>query len=241
MLYARVLDAVAHLYGLPELARGAEKMRETIRRQSWDGEFFVDNTKRVAGKLQVTRNRSEVCQYFAFYFGVATPETHPKLWQALVRDFGPKRRETKAFPEIHPANQFVGNVLRMELLSRAWLNQQIADEAFGYWLFMADKTGTLWENDGEYASCNHGFASHAVRVLTRDVLGLAGVDTPGHKVTVRFTESKLDWCEGSLPTPDGPVELRWRRDGEKLRYRLRVPEGYACKVENLSGRELARE
>jgi alpha-L-rhamnosidase len=43
------------------------------------------------------------------------------------------------------------------------LCQQVADEAFGYWLYMADKTGTLWENDGDYASCNHGFASHARR------------------------------------------------------------------------------
>jgi alpha-L-rhamnosidase len=241
MLYARVLEAVARLYNLPEHARDAEQMRETIRKQSFDGEFFVDNAGRVDGKPQVTRNRSEVCQYFAFYFGVATPESHPKLWETLVRDFGPKRRETKAFPEVHPANQFVGNVLRLELLSGAGLCQQVADEAFGYWLYMADKTGTLWENDGDYASCNHGFASHAVRVLNRDVLGLARVDTVTREVHLRFTDLKLDWCEGSLPTPDGRVELRWRRDDEKLRYKLSVPAGYTVRVENRSDRALARE
>lgn len=241
MLYARVLDAIARLYHLPDLARDAEQMREVIRKQSFDGEFFVDNAKRLDGRLQVTRNRSEVCQYFAFFFGVATPESHPKLWQTLVRDFGPKRRETKAFPEVHPANQFVGNVLRLELLSRAGLCQQVADEAFGYWLFMADKTGTLWENDGDYASCNHGFASHAVRVLNRDVLGLARVDPVKKEVELRFADVKLDWCEGSLPTPDGGVELRWRKDKGKLHYRLLAPADYAVTVAALHGMELVRE
>ena len=241
MLFARVLEAVARLYDLPELARGAEEMRDVIRKQSFDGEFFVDNAKRVDGKLQVTRNRSEVCQYFAFYFGVATRESHAKLWQTLARDFGPKRRATKAFPEVHPANQFVGNVLRMELLSQAGLCRQIAEEAFGYWLFMADQTGTLWENDGDYASCNHGFASHAVRVLNRDVLGLARVDPVKREVALRFADVKLDWCEGALPTPDGPVVLRWRRDAGKLRYKLATPAGFRVNATALDGLELVRE
>jgi hypothetical protein len=61
------------------------------------------------------------------------------------------------------------------------------------------------------------------------------------RVTVRLTELKLDWCEGALPTPEGRVELRWRQDGAKLRYQIRVPAGYAVAVENRSGRELVHE
>ena len=73
---------------------------------------------------------------------------------------------------------------------------------------MADCTGTLWENDGAYASCDHGFASHGgVHVLFRDVLGLQEVDTVNKTVQVRFTDSRLDWCEGRIPTPDGPIAL----------------------------------
>jgi len=241
MLYARMLELAARLYALPELAREADHIRQTIRQQSFDGEFFVDNATRAGGKLQVTHNHSEVCQYFAFYFGVATPESHPKLWHTLVRDFGPKRRETRAFPEIHPANQFIGNVLRLELLSHAGLCQQVAAEAFGYWLFMADKTGTLWENDTDHASCNHGFASHAVRVLNRDVLGLVRVDSVAKKVELRFANLQLDWCEGTIPTPNGDVALHWRKQGNKLRYKIAVPAGYAVEASALDGLELSRE
>ncbi|MEI7936976.1 MAG: hypothetical protein WCK27_09825 [Verrucomicrobiota bacterium] len=235
MLYAKALDAAGKMYGLSELTEDAERIRETIRRQSFEGGFFADNAKRVNGKLQTTTNRTEVCQYFAFFFDIATPETHSELWHRLVKDFGPQRKETKAFPEIHPANAFVGNVLRLDLLSRYGLCQQLLDESLAYQLYMVDRTGTLWENDGAYASCNHGFASHGgVHVLYRDVLGLHQVDTVNKLVQLRFTDSRLDWCEGRLPTVDGPVELRWRKEDGKRVYQVTAPAGYTIKTENRS-------
>jgi alpha-L-rhamnosidase len=235
MLYARVLEAVGRMYDMPELVRDAEKVRETIRWQSFDGQFFIDNAKRVDGKLQPTTNRTEVCQYFAFYFDVAKPETHSQLWQRLVKDFGPQRKQTKAFPEIHPANAFIGNMLRLELLSRYGVCQQLVDESLAYQLYMVERTGTLWENDGAYASCNHGFASHGgVHVLFRDVLGLQEVDTVKKTVQLRFTDSRLDWCEGRMPTADGPVELRWRKEGDKRIYQVTAPAGYTVTAENRS-------
>jgi alpha-L-rhamnosidase len=241
MLYARVLEAAARLYDLPDLAQKAARMRDTIRQQSFDGEFFVDNAVRKGGKLQVTRNRTEVCQYFAFFFGLATPQTQPKLWQALTTDFGPQRKLTKKYPEIHPANAFIGNQLRFELLSRDGRAQQVLDEALGYWLYMADRTGTLWEHDAPQASCNHGFASHAAHVFLRDVLGLYQVD-PLHKtLQLRLADLPLDWCEGTLPTPAGEIRMRWWKDGAKIRYRLQTPDGYQVTVQNISGKELVKE
>jgi alpha-L-rhamnosidase len=242
MLYAKALDAAGKMYGLTTLSDDADRIRETIRRQSYDDGFFADNAIRVNGKLQVTTNRTEVCQYFAFFFDVAKPETHSELWQRLVKDFGPQRKQTKVFPDIHPANAFIGNVLRLELLSRYGRCQQLLDESLAYQLYMAERTGTLWENDGAYASCNHGFASHGgVHVLYRDVLGLQEVDTVNKTVQLRFTDSRLDWCEGRLPTVDGPAELRWRKEGGKLVYQVTVPAGYTLKVENRSSLQAVRQ
>jgi len=242
MLYARALAAAGAMYDLPELTADAERIRQVIRQQSFDGSFFVDNAKRRDGQLVVTTNRSEVCQYFAFFFGVATPESHPKLWQTLLTDFGPQRKQTKAHREIHAANAFVGNVLRLELLSRYGHCQQLLDESLAYQLYMAERTGTLWENDGAYASCDHGFASHGgVHVLYRDVLGLYSVDTVKQAVQLRFTNNRLDWCEGRLPTDKGPVSLRWRKAEGKLIYQVSAPAGYAVTVENAAGLELVRQ
>ncbi len=241
MLYAAMLDAASRLYAMPELAAKAGRVRETIRRQSFDGDFFVDNAVRRDGKLQVTNNRTEVCQYYAFFFDVVNTKTHAKLWQTLTTDFGPQRKQTKAFPDVHPAAALNGNMLRFELLSRYGRNQQILDEALGYWLFMAERTGTLWEHDAPQASCNHGFASHAAHVLLRDVLGLSRVDAAGRTVRVQFADLKLPACRGSVPTPDGSVELAWRKENGRLCYRLKVPEGYRSEIDNRSGLTLVKE
>ena len=43
MLYAGALAAAARIYELPDLAAKGDRIRETIRKQSFDGHFFVDN------------------------------------------------------------------------------------------------------------------------------------------------------------------------------------------------------
>ncbi len=241
MLYAAALAAAARMYDRAELADRAEKVRQLIRRQSFDGEFFVDNAVRKNGKLEVTRSRSEVCQYFALFFDVATPTSHAKLWRTLCEQFGPKREETKAFPEVHPANSFVGNMLRIELLSRYGHCRQVLDESVEYLLYMAERTGTLWENIDTRASCNHGFASHIVHTLYRDVLGVYRIDPARRVVTLRFTDVGIEWCQGRVPTQAGAVSLRWWTEGHKRHYRVSVPAGYELKVQNPNGIELVRK
>ncbi|MFH1742759.1 MAG: hypothetical protein ABIH23_27450 [bacterium] len=240
MLYAAALDAAGRMYNLPDLQSQAENLREVIRRQSFDGQFFVDNAVRENGNLQVTENRTEVCQYFAFFFDIATPSTHETLWQTLCGDFGPKRKRTKKYPEVREANAFVGNMLRLEILSRYGRCQQILDESISYLLYMAELTGTLWENVGTYASCNHGFASHVVRTLYRDVLGLYEVDSVNRSVNLRFSDLRLNWCEGRIPVEGGAISFRWWKKGESISYRISVPAGYTVNAENLSDNELIR-
>jgi len=240
MLYAGALDAAGRIYGMPEFSQKAEKIREVIRKQSYDGEFFVDNAVREDGKLKTTNNKSEVCQYFAFYFDVATSVKYGRTWDDLRENFGPKRKLTKEYPDVHYANAFIGNVVRLEILSRYGLCQQILDESIDYLLYMADRTGTLWENDSPHASCNHGFASHICHVLFRDVLGVYKIDAVNKNVQLRFADLKLKWCEGIIPVGEEKIELRWRKEGEKTLYKLKIPAGYTVDVKNIGSGELVR-
>jgi alpha-L-rhamnosidase len=240
MLYAAALDSAARMYGSADWAAKASRVREVIRRQSFDGRFFVDNAVRRDGRLQVTRNRSEVCQYFAFFTGTASPETYPELWRTLKEQFGPQRQETKAFPEVAPANAFVGNVLRLELLSQQGLSRQMLDESVSYYLYMAERTGTLWENTSPTASCDHGFASHIVHMLYRNVLGLWTVDAVNKLVHVRLADVPLTSCEGGVPTAHGMVQLSWKTKGDTISYQVGTPEGFKVQVENLTGKALTR-
>ena len=241
MLYAGALSAASRLYGMADLQQQASAIRQTIRSQAFDGTFFLDNAMRGSdGKLAVTRNHTEVCQYYAFYFDVATPKTHSALWDTLRDKFGPGRKKNNPFPDVGMANSFIGNMLRMELLSREGLSQQILNESRDYLLYMADRTGTLWENVSDEASCNHGFASHIVHTLYRDVLGARTVDRKGRRLKIRFATVTLDWCEGVIPTPDGSIELKWKKRDGKLTYSCRVPKGYKVEVENASGLTLEK-
>ncbi len=232
MLFAGMLEAAGRLYGRADWVARAGKMRETVIAQSFDGEWFVDNAVRQAdGSLKSSGERTEVCQYYAFYFDVATPAKHPELWRRLREEFGPQRAATGAHKEIYPANAFVGNYLRMELLSRENLQGQIEKEIAGYFLKMADLTGTLWENDGTYASCNHGFASHVARWLLRDLVGLYEVDAVGRRVKVKFSANTLAWADLRQAVGNGYVGLAWTKAADgTYEYRVEVPEGYSVEV-----------
>ncbi len=242
MLYAQMLDVAGSLYAKPELTAQAAAIRETIRSQSFDGTFFRDNAVRTDGKLAVQNNRTETCQYYAFYFGIATPESHSGLWSLLLDKFGPKRNSSTEYADIYPSNAFMGNYMRMEILSRYGHVKQMLGESADFFLYMANTTGTLWENVSAASvwSCCHGFASHVAHVFYRDLLGIARVDAPGRKVDIAFNETGMDWCKGTMPVGGEAIVLEWRKEGGNLRYSLALPEGYEANVVNKTGLELVK-
>lgn len=232
MTYAEVLSCVARLYNLPEYEAEAEKIRETIRKQSYNGTWFVDNAVRQKdGTLKLSGESTETCQYYAFFFKTATPQRYPELWAKLRDDFGPQRHQTRKHPSIHFANAFIGNYLRLEILSREGLSAQILNESKGYFMKMAQSTGTLWENDTPTASCNHGFASHVAVMLMRDILGIRAIDHAAKTITLAFADVPLERCEGTVPVGAEQLSVRWRKADGKLLYRVDgKPAGYTVKV-----------
>ena len=242
MLYAAALDAAGRIYGVDAWRSKAAKIRAKIVEQSFDGEFFVDRAVRKEdGTLEILRDRTEVCQYFAFFFKTATPESHPKLWATLLDKFGPNRIKEGGYPEVHKANSFVGNVVRLELLATANRADQLLEESVAYNLYMAERTGTLWENDSPHASCDHGFASHVVRLFHRDVAGIYAVDAVGKKIAIRLPKiDRLAWASATQPVPGGSIKIRWEKKDGKLSYTLETPAGYDVAIDNASGLEAVR-
>lgn len=231
MLYSAALDCAAKLYGNKEWQRKADHIRRVILDQSYNGQFFIDNAKREKGKLVRTSNMSEVCQYYAFYFRIATPETHPLLWKTLVEKFGPNRDAKHIYPEVFQANAFMGNYMRMDLLSRYGLQNQMLTEIRNYFYPMAEQTGTLWEHMQSSASCNHGFASYIGHALFRDALGIRHIDYVKKTITVYFSDVNLQHCYGTIPIENDLVRLHWKRSGNTIYYSLDVPEGYNVRIE----------
>ena len=168
MLYSKVLDTVSELYGDKKLHEKAEKLRETIRKKSFNGEFFCDNANYTkTGVARRTNNHSETCQYYAFFTKTATKELYPELYEKMFTVFGPDRDPEKVFPDVPVSNAFIGNYLRLFILFEDGEHEKLLREIESFFLPMAEKTGTLWENMTDYASCCHGFASHVAYWLNR--------------------------------------------------------------------------
>jgi alpha-L-rhamnosidase len=128
----------------------------------------------------------------------------------------------------------------LELLSGAGLTEQLLHESRAYLLYMAERTGTLWENVTARASLDHAFASHIVKTLYRDVLGVYEIDIPRKKVMLRFADSSLEWCKGDIPVPVGFVSLRWKIEKGILKYHLDVPASYSVAVSNIGTHTLSQ-
>ena len=232
MMYARMLEACANLYQMPELAAEARKVRAEVVRQSWNGEWFCDNAVRQPdGSLKLSGECTETCQYCAFFFGTATPESHPALWKRMLDEFGPDRVAKGVHKRIWPANFIFGTCERLELLSRAGRSRQILEETRDWFLTMADRTGTLWEHLDARASCCHGFASIASEYLFRDVLGVREIDRKAKAIRVSpSADIPLEWCEGTLPlSRDEVATVKWRRVGEDLKVDVKLPAGWTRK------------
>lgn len=163
MLYAAMKQALGRLYGEQALAAEGEALHQTIRKLSlMPNGFFCDNMLRRDGKLVLSGECTETCQYYAFFCRTATPQADPVLWERLLTDFGYDRAKTGKWPEIAPSNVIFGNYLRLDLLCREKLFDRLIEDIHGYFTYMAEKTGTLWENTDTHASCNHGMTSHVL-------------------------------------------------------------------------------
>lgn len=171
MLYARMLEAVGNLYGDQALQKKATALRKTIRMRSLKNGFYTDHEHREGDGWANSGESTEVCQYYAFFLRVASCKEDKALWDILVREFGPGRREHNTYPGIAFTNAFIGNYLRVELLYENGMYDQVIANIKEYFLPMARETQTLWEHEKPTGSCNHGFASYVIYWLA----GIYGV------------------------------------------------------------------
>jgi alpha-L-rhamnosidase len=237
MLFAAALEIVGNLYGVDKYLKQSEQIKQTISAQSFDGNFFVDHALRVEGTLQPTQNKSEVCQYYAFFFGLATQETHQNLWSTLINHFGPIRKTTNAYPEVAYANAFIGNFLRLDLLSNAGLVEQWLKETTSYFNHMIELTGTLWEHDDVEASCNHGFGSYVVHWIYKNIVGLEDIDCINKKIILCFREHAVTDYQAKIPFENEWIEVTVKKNA-LLHCTLQLPKGYTAEIINHTSLEL---
>lgn len=200
MTYAKAVESVAKLYGDGTLAKKAEKIKETVVKLGFDGKVFRDNLIRKDGKLVLTENYSETCQYYALFCGMSQGEAFERF---LLEKYGAE--DAAGLPEA--SNMLTGHCLRLQwLLERGYRKECIA-EAKRMFSGMARRTGTLWENDAPTASCNHGFTSVLTVFLADALLGYKGYDAAERTLNFDGDFYKEIDCKLSLTVQGKPLEI----------------------------------
>ncbi len=225
MLYAAALSSAAALYHDNAYAKKAEKIRKQIRKQSFNGEFFIDHAKRIDGKLVAQPQTTETCQYYALFFGLCEGEEFSSFRIKMMEEFGKKDRTV--YPDVAPSNMFIGNFLRLDLLKKYGYREKLLTEIKEKFSYMASRTGTLWENVNTAASCNHGFASYVTALITYAVAGYHGLDETKKQVFFVKDYAKEN-VTLSLPLGQGVLLVEIQNGERKI-----TVEGYDVIVEGV--------
>lgn len=160
MLFSAALRAVSRLYGVKKYAEIAEKADKNIRKQSFNGRFFVDNAlKNAENRWEINTEWTETCQYYAFYFGYASREKTPELFRIMFDEICGYADVSHKYPKMSRSDSFIGLYLRLDYLSRIGEHERVIRDLKKYFLFQAKETKTFWEYKDARGSCCHAFAS----------------------------------------------------------------------------------
>jgi hypothetical protein len=103
------------------------------------------------------------------------------------------------------------------------------------WRHMLDAGTTItWEAwDQKYKpnqDWNHAWGAAPANLLPRYVLGARALAPGWKRVLVRPRPGALTHAQGKIPTPRGPVVVRWEK-GDRFRMQLELPPGTTARVQ----------
>ena len=233
MLWVAALEAVDRLYGRPDCAAEAKALREKVLRERWNGTWFAASEK--------GDDITEAVQDYAFFFGFATPESHPGLWKRYVDELGPARRieglsgRLWTHPQVRPADVFPVGLMRLETLSRFGETAACFRDLSAFFGGMAEKTGTLWEFRHVQGSLCHGYPSYLLPILWAEALGVKEIDLVNKTIRIASPENApLAYTAAALPLSGGFLEVSWRRTANGIDFNFSAPDGFEVKTEGVT-------
>jgi alpha-L-rhamnosidase len=96
-------------------------------------------------------------------------------------------------------------------------------------------SGATWERlaaDGTPAGASlaHAWGSGPTAALSKYVLGVRPIE-PGYKAwLIEPQPGDLSWAEGRVPTPYGPIQVRWEKQSGRFVLEVNVPAGTRASI-----------
>lgn len=87
----------------------------------------------------------------------------------------------------------------------------------------------------------HSWSAAPLYFIHRYVLGVERAADGFDEIRLRPVDVNLNWCEGSIPTPHGRIDVRWSRESGAMRYHLRVPSSIRIDADKMTSCNLTIE
>jgi hypothetical protein len=212
----------------------ADELERAYRRNFWSAKegLFVDAL--YDGKPSPVR--SQLANVMAVWAGVVKGrEVGPLLERILDRKILLPRTpgDYRLKPGFKPQTGGIvpiGTPGSGYLLAQALFDQGMTEEALTYlrenWTPIGEG-GTFGEHfvrDANTSFC-HGWGAGPVFLLPRYILGVKPVSPGWKEIQIVPQRGRLQWAEGTIPTPSGEIHVSWKLDGGKLKLDYRVPAG----------------
>jgi len=81
----------------------------------------------------------------------------------------------------------------------------------------------FYENARTRSYC-HSWSSAPGYIFIKYLLGLTPSGNGFEEMTLKIPETDLSWCEGSIPTPFGKIDVWWSMENGNKQFRAIVPE-----------------
>lgn len=232
-LTVKILMQMAELYNVKMWKTTAEEMRRVILTLSSEHGVFGGNGD-AAEWVALDSGRKELRRRDIATEGGAALE----LWSGFHLSDDNYRKLFmltmgpcpcfRSNPNIGKANQFIGLMIRFDVLAMLGEKETLIRELRNVYLEeLRLGSGTFFENINAFSGC-HGFNGMAGAYLMSEILGFKKIDDGNKEITISPFPGNLRWARGAVWTSDGPAFLSFSSDEilHHLDVRITVPKGW---------------
>lgn len=117
--------------------------------------------------------------------------------------------------------------------------QNVLDDIVDKWgkMLRYDCT-TCWEvfpgfyEAGRTRSYCHSWSSSPVYFINKYLLGVNIVKDGYESVEIYVPENNLKWCQGTLPSPHGNIQVYWSKENDERHYKITIPDVIDVSIRN---------
>ena len=177
---------------------------------------YADGLEKNGAQVPVSSQTTNAC---AVAYGVAPKASYPQLGAAIAK------------AGMSTVVQNAAEVLNaLAITGRdADLVRILTDAHIDGWANILARGATFtWEvwdpSDIIGDSMSHGWGSNVLVSIQRDLLGVTPTSGAYATFTVQPPNAGLERASGTVPTPNGPISVRWSRTSKGITVDVTVPE-----------------